>query len=149
LTAVRRGEVVEGPADGVLVLDFGGANPDREALRPFFLRRLRVNPVAWEALGVLEADREERARKALAEAPAGVVLLAEAWDLSVPALKSAVGSIRAATGPEARVIVVIGNVDENRAMGPPKPGEREQWERAVDALGDPALEIVSYEEVRV
>jgi hypothetical protein len=147
LTAVRRGEVVEGPADGVLVLDLGGANPDREALRPFFLRRLRVNPVAWEALGVLEKEREERARQALAEAPAGVVLLGEAWDLSVPALKSAVGAIRTAAGPETRVIVVIGNVDENGAMRPPKPEERAQWERAVDSLGDPALEIAAYEEV--
>jgi len=147
LTAVRRGEVVEGPADGVLVLDFGGTNPDRDALRPFFLRRLRVNPVAWEALGVLEKAAEERARQALAAAPAGVVLLGEAWDLSVPALKSAVKSIRAAAGPEARVIVVIGNVDEHGAMRPPKPGERVQWERAVDALGDPALEIAAYEEM--
>ena len=147
LTAVRRGEEASGPTDGVLVLDLGGANPDRDALRSFFLRRLRVNPVAWESLGVLESGREERARQALREAPAGVVLVAEAWALSPPALKAAVGSIRVAAGPETRIVVMIGNLDENGLMRPPKPEERVQWERAVDVLGDPALEIAVYEEV--
>jgi ATP phosphoribosyltransferase len=65
----------------------------------------------------------------------------------VPALKAAVGGIRAAAGPETRVIVAIGNLDENGVMHPPKSEERVEWERAVDALGDPAFEIACYEEV--
>jgi len=147
LTAVHRGEARGGPTDGVLVLDLGGANPDREALRPFFLRRLRVNPVAWESLGVLEASREERARRALADAPAGVVLVGEAWALSPPALKAAITGIRSAAGPETRIIVMIGNQDENGVMHPPRDEERVQWERTIDTLADPALEIACYEEV--
>ncbi|MFU8804093.1 MAG: nitrite/sulfite reductase, partial [Bradymonadaceae bacterium] len=40
--------------DGVLVLDVGGSGVDREALRPFLLRRLRVNPAAWQPVAVLD-----------------------------------------------------------------------------------------------
>ena len=44
LTRVRRGEEPKGPVDGALLITIGGAEPDHESLRPFLLRRLRMNP---------------------------------------------------------------------------------------------------------
>ena len=147
LTAVHRGEVTTGLADGALVIDLGGCNPDRETLRPFLLRSLRVNPTAWETLGVLDAGREESARRALAAAPAGVVLVAEAWALSPRELAAAVARVRAAAGADARIVVLAGNPGPGGRLLPPTPDERLQWGRAVDALGDPALELACYQEV--
>jgi hypothetical protein len=147
LAAVRRGEVADGPADGALVIDLGGSNPDHAKLRPFLLRRLRVNPVAWETIGVLDSGREAAAKRALAAAPAGVVLVAEAWALAPRELAAAVARVRAAAGPQARVVVLVGRIAADGTPQPPTADELGHWQRAIDALADPALEVTGYEEV--
>jgi len=147
LTAVKRGDEPGGPTDGALVLDLGGMEPDHERLRPFLLRRVRVNPVGWATLGVLDEGKQEKAAQALAEAPAGVVLLAEGWSLSVPELTAALDKVRVAAGMEARVVVVVGNPGADGGMQSPSDEEQKQWEAAVDAIGDPMVEVIGYEEV--
>ncbi|HEY1121827.1 MAG TPA: DUF2868 domain-containing protein, partial [Haloferula sp.] len=106
LTGVKRGEEPTGPADGALVLDLGGISPDQDALRPFFLRHLRLNPVAWETLAVLDAGREASARTALEKAPAGVVLLAEGWSLAPRQIEDTLKRVAAAAEGRRTAIVV-------------------------------------------
>ncbi len=136
LNEVRRGEEPKGPVDGALVITVGGAEPDREALRPFLLRRLRMNPTGWESLGVLDEDREESARAALAKAPAGVVLFAEGWSLAPRQIERALAEVAAMAGERRRVLLVGGPVNDD---------ERAQWERFIDERGGGELELVFYE----
>ena len=90
---VRRGGEPEGPVDGALMIVVGGAEPDRDALRPFLLNRLRMNPTGWESLGVLDRGREVSAKEALDRAPAGIVLLCEGWALSPRQMDHALGEV--------------------------------------------------------
>jgi hypothetical protein len=147
LAGTRRGGEPEGPADGALVLDLGGVAVDREALRPYFLRQLRLNPVAWETLGVLDEGREASARTALAKAPAGVILLAEGWSLAPRQIEEALRRVHeAATG--RRVAVVVADFGRDGRPRPPKPGERAAWEAFFDAQRGQEAELSIYEEDR-
>ncbi|GAA5482838.1 DUF2868 domain-containing protein [Haloferula sargassicola] len=129
MTEVTRGEEPKGPVDGALVIALG-AEPEHEALRPFLLRKLRVNPTGWETLGVMDEGREEAARAALAKAPAGIVLVAEAWSLAPRLLEKALAEIgRVAEG--RRVALVVGN-PEPGGMKEPTEAERVEWERFID-----------------
>ncbi len=145
LTGTDRIETDEKPLDGVLVLDVGGSGLTRDVLRPFLLRRLRVHPAAWHSVAVMDSGAEEEAARAMAKAPAGVVLLAEGWSLS-PARMSALHSkIRSSAGPQTPVKFLIANVDAGQRPVSPTDGERREWERFVDALRDPAAEVFFYE----
>ena len=73
--------------------------------------------------------------------------MGEGWSLSVPELTAAVQKVRAAAGPEARIVVVVGNPGPGGALQAPGDDEFKQWEAAVDGLRDPMLEVISYEEV--
>lgn len=146
LTGVRRGEDPQGPADGALVLDLGGISPDREALRPFFLRHLRMNPVAWETLGVLDAGRESAARAALEKAPAGVILLAEGWSLAPRRMEETLKHVAEATG--RRVVVHVANFDREGRPRAPKADERAAWEAFFDAQKGLDVELSIHEEER-
>lgn len=144
LNAVRRGEEPQGPVDGALVITVGGAEPDREALRPFLLRRLRMNPTGWESLGVLDEDREEAARQALAKAPAGVVLFAEGWSLAPRQIERALKEVATRAG-ERRRVLLVGDPGEG-GIAAATAEERAQWERFADGHGGEELELVFYEE---
>lgn len=144
LGAVHRGEEPKGPVDGALVITVGGAEPEREVLRPFLLRRLRMNPTGWESLGVLDKQREEAARAALAKAPAGIVLFAEGWSLAPRQIERALAEIKAIAGKRRRVLLVGDPVDGG--IAPVKPGERTEWERFADRHGGDELELVFYEQ---
>jgi len=143
LTAVRRGAEPEGPVDGALVISLGGAEPHRDSLRLFLLRHLRMNPTAWECLGVLNEEREDAARAALAKAPAGIVLFAEGWSLAPREMERALAEIAARAG-DRRHVLLVGNPAENE-IDPPTADERLQWERFVDGRNDTELELVFYE----
>lgn len=143
LTEVRRGEEPKGPVDGALVITIGGAEPDHEALRPFLLRKLRLNPTAWESLGVLDAEREESARSALAKAPAGIVLAAEGWSLAPRQMERALQEVAQRAG-ERRVIVLVANPGAD-GLKEATPEEREQWERFLDRR-EGEVELAFFEE---
>jgi hypothetical protein len=145
LTAATREDADEKPLDGVLVLDVGGTGLDRAALRPFLLRRLRVNPTAWESVAVLDRGAELLASQALANAPAGVVLLAEGWALSPPRMTAVLAQVRATAGPERPVKFLAANVGPAGHPLPPTPEERREWERFADGLRDPFAEVCCYE----
>ncbi|MCU0795703.1 MAG: DUF2868 domain-containing protein [Akkermansiaceae bacterium] len=123
LTQVKRGEEPSGPADGALVVALG-AEPEREALRTFLLQRLRMNPSGWESMGVMDEGREERAREALAKAPAGIVLVAEAWALAPRQMEKALADV-ARRGQGRRLALVV--------TGQATAEQKREWEKFVDA----------------
>ncbi|WP_367874437.1 DUF2868 domain-containing protein [Luteolibacter sp. Populi] len=147
LTGVRRGSDPEGPADGALVLDLGGISPDREALRPFFLRHLRMNPVAWETLDVLDTGREAAARTALGKSPAGVILLAEGWSLAPRRMEETLRRVLEAGGGR-RVVIHVADFDKTGRPAEPKPDERAAWEAFLDSQKGLEVELSIHEEDR-
>ncbi|MCW1883281.1 DUF2868 domain-containing protein [Luteolibacter flavescens] len=147
LTGVKRGEEPAGPADGALVLDLGGISPDRDSLRPFFLRHLRLNPVAWETLEVLDEGREAAARTALGKAPAGIIVLAEGWSLAPRQMEETLKRVLAAAGGR-RSSVVVADFDREGRPRPPKADDRAAWEAYFDGQKGLDVEVSFYEEDR-
>lgn len=147
LTGVRRGREPEGPADGALVIDLGGISPDREVLRPFFLRHLRLNPVAWETLDVLDAGREASARAALGKAPAGVILVAEGWSLAPRRMEETLKRVTDAGGGR-RVVIHVADFDKEGRPREVKADERAAWEAFVDSQKGLEVELSMHEEDR-
>jgi hypothetical protein len=145
LTGTDRIETDEKPLDGVLVLDVGGSGLTSDLLRPFLLRRLRVHPAAWHSVAVMDSGAEEEATRALAKAPAGVVLLAEGWSLSPARMSVLLAKIRGSAGQHTPVKFLIANVDAGKHPVSPTDEERREWERFVDSLRDPAAEVFFYE----
>jgi hypothetical protein len=147
LTGVRRGEDPQGLADGALVIDLGGISPDREALRPFFLRHLRMNPVAWETLDVLDSGREAAARAALEKAPAGIILLAEGWSLAPRRMEETLKKVLDAAGGR-RLVVHVADFEKDGRPGGVKPDERAGWEAFADGQKGLEFELSIHEEDR-
>lgn len=145
ITGIDRVETDAPPLDGVLVLDVGGSGLTEQALRPFLLRRLRVHPAAWQSTAVLDPGAEEDAARALAKAPAGVVLLAEGWSLSPARMISLHGKIRSCAGPTVPVKFLVANVGADQSPVTVTDDERREWTRFVDSLRDPAAEVFFFE----
>lgn len=145
LTGVSRPESADQALDGVLVLDVGGSGLAADGLRPFLLRRVRVHPAVWHSVAVLDPGAEADAARALAKAPAGVVLLAEGWALSPPRMRALHAKVRTAAGPQTPVKFLIANAGTDRMPQPPSDVERHEWERFVDSLRDPAAEVFFYQ----
>ncbi len=145
LTGTDRIETDEKPLDGVLVLDIGGCGFTREMLRPFILQRLRVHPAAWHPVAVMDAGAEVDVARALANAPAGVVLLDEGWSLSPARMLALHGKIRLSAGPDAPIKFLIVNVDGDGNPAAPTSEEKCEWERFVDSLRDPSAEVFMFE----
>jgi hypothetical protein len=145
ITSTDRAESDEKPLDGVLVLDVGGGGLTEIALRPFLLRRLRVNPAAWHSVAVLDPGAEVDAARALALAPAGVVLLAEGWSLSPARMIALHAKVRSSAGLEIPIKFLVANVSPEHEPAVVTAEERREWTRFVDSLRDPAAEIFFYE----
>ncbi len=148
LTGAARAEADDRPLDGALVLDVGGSGLTAEALRPYLLRRLRVHPVAWHSVAVLDSGAEAEAARALANAPAGVVLLVEGWALSPARMSVLLAKIRSAAGVETPVKFLVAGLGPDRLPEAPDPDERHEWERFVDSLHDPAAEVFFFENLQ-
>ena len=144
LTGTGRAETDDKPLDGVLVLDVGGSGLKQETLRPFLLRRLRVHPSAWLPVAVLDSGAEAEASRALAAAPAGVVLLAEGWSLSPARMTALHAKVRAVAGPAAPISFLIANCGTDSMPEPPSTDEQREWERFVDSLRDPEAEVFPF-----
>ena len=145
LTGTDRKETDEPPLDGVLVLDVGGSGLTEAALRPFLLRQLRVHPAAWQPVAVLDTGAEDDAARALAKAPAGIVLLAEGWSLSPARMIALHSKVRASAGMETPVKFLVANVGADHQPAVPTAEERREWVRFVDSLRDPAAEVFFFE----
>ncbi|MEP4077092.1 DUF2868 domain-containing protein [Haloferula sp.] len=146
MTGVKRGEDPSGPVDGALVVALDGAELSQEKVRPYLLRTLRMNPTAWERLGVLDEDHEDAAREALEKAPAGIVLLAEGWSLAPRSVEKALDEVASRAG-ERRVVLLVGNPASDGGLQGVDPDQREQWERFMDSRKGSEVELVFYEEV--
>ncbi|MCB1129688.1 MAG: DUF2868 domain-containing protein [Verrucomicrobiae bacterium] len=144
LSGAGREDTSEKPLDGVLVLDVGGGGWRPDELRPFLLRRLRVNPAAWHPVAVLDDGAEDLVSQALEKAPAGVVLLAEGWALSPPRMSALHRRVRAAA-PDCPLRFLVANLSEHGMPKEPEESERAEWERFVDSLRDPDAEVFFYE----
>ncbi len=146
MMGTRRMDLSEAPLDGVLVLDVGGTGLDREDLRGFLLRRLRVNPGEWFQVGVWDDKGEKSAAKSIRDAPAGVVLLAEGWALSPPRMSALQKQVRGLAGPETRLYFLVANVgNDGKPIGVTME-EKGIWQDYVDDLADAAAEVFFYEE---
>jgi len=147
LTGVKRGSDPTGPTDGALVIDLGGISPDREVLRPFFLRHLRLNPVAWETLDVLDVGREASANAALEKANAGVILVAEGWALAPRRMEETLKRVTDARGGR-RVVIHVADFDKEGRPHEVKPDERAAWEAFLDSQKGLEVELSMHEEDR-
>lgn len=145
LTGVRRGVEPVGPTDGALVIDLGGISPDRDALRPYFLRHLRMNPVSWETLDVLDSGREAAAQLALEKATAGVILLAEGWSLAPRRMEETLKRVVEATAGR-RIVVHVADFDQNGKAHAVKADERAAWEAFLDTQKGSEVELSIQEE---
>ena len=141
ISRVERVVAMEGMQDGVVLLEVGGLEVDHEALRPFLLQRLRVNPEEVFEVGVLDQEREKEAWAAMRGAPCGVVVLVEDWNLSPKEMTSLLGRIRREAG-EATVLRLLVMGD---GMITPDRADFARWSDFVDSLRDPRLECVAYE----
>jgi hypothetical protein len=133
------------PLDGVLVLDVGGSGWSEAALRPFLLQHLRVNPAAWRSVAVLDPGKEAEAARDLAKAPAGVVLLAEAWSLSPARMISLHSKIREQAGDEVPIKFLTANLGAGGRPAPVSPEEQAVWTSFVDSLRDPRAEVFFFQ----
>jgi len=134
LTKIRRGEIQTSPADGAVLLDIGGLEIETEALRPFCLQVLRVNPEARFSLGTLDQASEREALEKASTAAMGVVFLVEGWNLSPKQMEVYHQQVRSAIGEQHMIrYLVLGSEDELK-----------QWEGFVDSLKDSESAVFRY-----
>lgn len=145
IMGTRRADVSEAPLDGVLVLDVGGTGLKVEDLRGFLLRRLRVNPGEWFEVGVWDGKGEEAAAESIRKAPAGVVLLAEAWALSPPRMTALCRQIRSLAKAGTPIYFLVVNVGNDGKLTEVNGEEKAVWKDFADGLADAALEVFFHE----
>jgi hypothetical protein len=144
LSGTRRDESDGKALDGVLVLDVGGSGLPAEKLRPFLLRRLRVNPTSWHNIAVWDEKAEQESAAAISNAPAGVVLVCEGWSLSPARMHALHADLRHRLGTETPIHYLIASPDADGNPVPSSELERDLWTRHVDSLHDPCAEVFAY-----
>ncbi|MBK1833365.1 DUF2868 domain-containing protein [Roseibacillus ishigakijimensis] len=145
MAKVERAVVKTSQADGVVLLDVGGAGLPVEAVRPFLLQQMRVNPASVHQTGVLDATKEKAAEEAMREAELGVVLAVEGWSLSGPQMTRNYEKVRAVIGDKKPIrFLVIGTV-KGEQVTEADDTEMAEWIKFVDGLRDPAVEVVKFE----
>ena len=145
LSHVERSVTMEGVKDGVVLFDLGGLEISTDAVRPFLLQQLRVNPEGRYQLGVLSETQEEEAWNAMRKAPCGVVILAEGWNLSPKQFTEIWERMRAAAGDDMVIRVVIIGDGDRAEPSAPSADELSNWENFIDGLRDPLMECLSYQ----
>ena len=141
ISRVERTVTMEGMKDGVVLLDVGGVGIATDAIRPFLLQRLRVNPEKSFAVGILDESEEREAWQAMKDAPCGVVFLVEGWDLSPKQITALIARIRKEAGADTVLrILVMGD-----GIAPPDADDFKTWQEFVDGMRDPKLECVAFE----
>lgn len=144
LAGIERGHTADAAADAALVLDVGGSGIDGAAMRGFMLRRLRLNPQATYRVSVLDETAEVAADRALADAPAHVVLAVLDWSLSPRQASALQQRVRRLAGPGTPLTWVVIGGDTRRPIAP-AADEHRRWTAFIDGLADPATEVVAYD----
>ncbi len=130
---------------GVVLVDVGGAGLPVSILSPFLTRELLGNPTRAFQMGVLDSEKERQAEEALKKSEGGAILAVEGWNLSGPEMKTLYQKVRGLIGEKAMVhVLVVGTVKGN-GITEVKDGEMLEWEKFVDGLRDPALEVLRWQ----
>ncbi|MEM9079349.1 MAG: DUF2868 domain-containing protein [Verrucomicrobiota bacterium] len=145
MVKVERRVVETGQEDGVVLLDVGGSGLEIGAVRPFLLQRLRVNPESMHQLGVLDAEKEKAAEEAMKQSALGVVLVVEGWSLSKPEMEAVYEKVRKTIGREKSLRILVTGTIRKDEVEEANEEEMAEWVKWVDALRDPALEVVRFE----
>jgi hypothetical protein len=145
MARVERAVVETGQADGVVVLDVGGAGVTLDLLRPFLLQRLRANPEAVYQTGVIDTSKEVAAAEAMKEAAMGVVMVVEGWSLSGPQMRRNYERVRELIGEKKRICFLVVGTVKASAMSEVDEVEMAEWTKFVDELRDPATEVMKWE----
>ena len=145
LSHIERSVAMEGLQDGVVLCDVGGIEVETDALRPFLLQTLRVNPEKRFVVDVLDEAEEKAAWLAMREAPCGIVILVEGWNLSPKQFTGLWKRIRREAGSDPVIrVLILGNLKNGQ---PDSPAETEvkEWEAMIDSLRDPLMECLAYD----
>lgn len=136
-----------GPADGALVILWGGVKPDEKQLRVLALQQLRVSVKKHLAAGGADpADDESAAKEAGAylrgDPGARVVVVAESWSLAPKDFQEFHHLLRKEIGTEPVIeVLLIGLPAGNTLLTPPVEDEVPVWQSFAGGLGDPAFFI--------
>ena len=145
MAKVERKVVKTSQADGVVLLDVGGAGVQLESVRPFMLQNMRVNPEVIYQTGVLDASKEEEALAAMKTAELGVVMVVEGWSLSGPQMKRNYEKVRSTIGEKKPIrFLVVGTV-KGELLSEVNEEEINEWIKFVDSLRDPSAEVIKWE----
>lgn len=145
MVKTERTVVKTGQADGVVVLDVGGAGFTLPAIRPFLLQALRANPESLYEVAVLDSGKEAVAAEAMKAAEMGVVLVVEGWSLSGPQMTRVHKRVREHVGEDRPIrFVVVGTV-KGGEISEVNESEMAEWTKFVDSLRDPATEAFRWE----
>lgn len=144
LSHVERSVTMEGIQDGVVLCDVGGIGVETEVLRPFLLQVLRVNPEKRFTVDVLDEAEEKAAWQAMREAPCGVIILVEGWNLSPKQFTGLWKRMRREAGDESIIrVLILGEISGGEAIAPVED-EVKEWQSLVDSLRDPLMECLGY-----
>ncbi|MEN8846539.1 MAG: DUF2868 domain-containing protein [Akkermansiaceae bacterium] len=145
LSHVERSVAMEGLQDGVVLCDVGGIEVETEALRPFLLQTLRVNPEARFSVDVLDQAEEQAAWLAMRDAPCGIVILVEGWNLSPKQFTALWKRIRREAGNDTVIrVLILGDLAGGQPDAP-KETEVAEWRNHIDPLRDPLMECLAYD----
>ena len=149
MAKVERKVVKTSQADGVVLLDVGGAGLQVESVRPFLLQNLRVNPESVYQTGVLDASKEKAAIEAMKTAELGVVMVVEGWSLSGPQMKRNYEKVRSTIGDNKPIrFLVVGTV-KGDSLSEVNAEEMAEWVKFIDSLRDPSAEVVKWEGAQI
>jgi len=145
LSHVERRVTMEGIQDGVVLCDVGGIGVATDVLRPFLLQTLRVNPEKRFTVDVLDQAEEKAAWQAMREAPCGVIILVEGWNLSPKQFASLWKRMRREAGDESVIrVLILGEIADGKVSSPVED-EVKEWRRFIDTLRDPLMECLAYD----
>lgn len=101
---------------------------------------LRAESILRGGEASLETDREVVRRAAAGEG--AVAVLVKAWEPPVLEFVDFLGDLRGALGAGRPIVVLPVGVAGGEAA-PPEPGDALQWQRRLDAAGDPWLSVLA------
>lgn len=137
LDHAERDDISTLPMDHALVIDVCGVKPHQDALRPLFLQRLRLNPIAWETAGLLDEDSQLRCADAIQSATGGIILLAPSDLFSPNEIRHLWQNIRRHHQDKRIVLYPLASL----SSGEVPTAEMDVWKNFADSLNDENVEV--------